>query len=187
MTVIWFSRGYKNRWRRFWEAIPPRVTSRSKERNVVYETLRSKMKAMLSRRRAFSCANSYAKFFSVSVVAGVFSLLGALSACGDGGQIDAQSQWLASYYHDNPPNGNWVAREVRSEGAKKIAVYVSIPSQKQISQVKRLSRMEQFTVAKLACPKEVAEIQKMYREGITVWIHLMDKNETLTVSVCPHN
>lgn len=110
-----------------------------------------------------------------------------LSACGDSPHAaDTFAQWLKDYYAENPPNGNWVARDVHAEAGKKIVVDVLIPSQKQVDQVKKLSRMEQFTVAKLACPKDGVEIQKAYREGITVWIQLNAKSEALTGSVCPH-
>ncbi|WP_132938990.1 hypothetical protein [Varunaivibrio sulfuroxidans] len=109
-----------------------------------------------------------------------------LSACGENSHAGKVAQWLKGYYAENPPNGNWVAREVRAESGKKIIVDVLIPSQQQVDQIKKLSRMEQFTVAKLACPKNGVEIQKAYREGITVWIQLNAKSEALTRSICPH-
>lgn len=119
-------------------------------------------------------------------VAATTVLLGA-GACGESAtSMDQASNVLAEYYATHPPASGWTVESIiqDNQGAK-LDTIVIVTSDSDVQRIKMLSRMEQFTIAKLACPTITPPLRDALGET-RVWVHLKTvKKEDLTSSICP--
>lgn len=109
-----------------------------------------------------------------------------LNACGNEANIDNAAVALAEHYAANPPESGWTVESIiqDNKGAKLEALVV-VTSEEDVLRIKMLSRMEQFTIAKLACPKMTPALQESLGK-VRVWVHLRTPaKELLTSSICP--
>lgn len=122
-------------------------------------------------------------FRSVIAIAAFFGL----TACGDNTtDMDNAAIALAEHYAANPPESGWTVESIiqDNKGAKLDAVVV-VTSEEDVLRIKMLSRMEQFTIAKLACPQMTPALQDALG-NVRVWVHLQTPaKEQLTSSICP--
>ncbi|MCR4377111.1 MAG: hypothetical protein NUV50_03340 [Rhodospirillales bacterium] len=120
-----------------------------------------------------------------SVIA-IAALIG-LNACGNSAtDMDNAATALAEHYATNPPESGWTVESIiqDNKGAKLDALVV-VNSEEDVLRIKMLSRMEQFTIAKLACPKMTPALQDALGK-VRVWVHLQTPaKEQLTSSICP--
>lgn len=119
-------------------------------------------------------------------VAAVAVLLG-IGACGnDSGNMDKAAAALAEHYASHPPESGWTVESIiqDNKNAKLVAI-VLVAADADLQRIKMLSRMEQFTIAKLACPKMTPTLRDALG-NVRVWVHLQDpKKVLLTASICP--
>ena len=115
------------------------------------------------------------------------TLILSISACGDNGpSLQKAAAALASHYTSHPPDRGWKVETVSPDiESGKLMVEVSVTSENDIAHIKGLSRMEQFSVAKLACPTLTPTLRAAIGTKARVWVHLKTKKKTLTTSICP--
>jgi len=115
-------------------------------------------------------------------------LLLALSACGDKAKkMDHAAAALAEYYASHPFEREWDVQTIAIlDSENKLVVKVQMNGENDVQRIKLLSRMEQFTVAKLGCP-EMSPTLLDALGGTRVWIELHDAKQELTSSICPQN
>lgn len=126
------------------------------------------------------------KVIATSVkVLGCLALMG-VGACGDSSNMDNAISALSIHYAITPPNQKWelVSIKPASDG-KMIDVVVHVTSESDVSYLKALSRMEQFAVAKLACPATTPELTAALGPTRRIWVHLYAQNKEITSSICP--
>lgn len=116
------------------------------------------------------------------------SVLLSVSACGESGtkHMDQASTVLAEHYATHPPASGWTVESIiqDNEGSK-LDTIVIVTSDSDVQRIKMLSRMEQFTIAKLACPAITPTLRNALGKT-RVWVHLKTaKKEDLTSSICP--
>ena len=119
-------------------------------------------------------------------VAAAAAMLG-LTACGESSaDMDNAAKTLAKYYAAHPPESGWIVESlIQDNKDAKLVALVVVTSDADLQRIKMLSRMEQFTVAKLACPKMTPALQNALGK-IRVWVHLQGpKKELLTSTICP--
>ena len=119
---------------------------------------------------------------SVIAIAALLSL----DACGNNTNIDDAAVALAEHYAINPPESGWTVESIiQDDKGGKLEALVVVNSEEDVLRIKMLSRMEQFTIAKLACPKMTPALQDALGK-VRVWVHLQTPaKELLTSSICP--
>jgi len=121
---------------------------------------------------------------TLTALAGLLSL--SLSACGDSENLVQAAGVLSEHYTAHPPPHGWTVEAVNPErDTDKLVVEVLISSDADIQRIKMLSRMEQFTVAKLACPEMTPALRTAIGAKVRVWVQLKTAKEILTASICP--
>lgn len=121
---------------------------------------------------------------SVKII-GCLALM-SVAACGDSSSIDNAISALSVHYAITPPNQKWELASIKpASDSKLIDVVVNVTSESDVSYLKTLSRMEQFTVAKLACPTATPELKAALGKNLRVWVHLYAQNKEMTSSICP--
>jgi len=110
-----------------------------------------------------------------------------LVACGDSQkQAENAIKALADNYAKNPLPRGWKLLSITPDVQSfKLNVDVLVTSDKDINSLKMLSRMEQFSVAKLGCPLMHAGLQQAIGSSTRIWVHLRANNKELTASICP--
>ena len=126
-------------------------------------------------------------FCSAIKCATAAAVLLGVGACGESTKsMDQASTALAEYYATHPPASGWTVESIiqDNQGAK-LDTIVIVTSDTDVQRIKLLSRMEQFTVAKLACPTITPPLREALGKT-RVWVHLKTvKKEDLTSSICP--
>lgn len=112
----------------------------------------------------------------------------SLGACGDKARkMDHAAAALAEYYASHPFEREWDVQTIAIlDSDNKLLVKVQMNDENDVQRLKLLSRMEQFTVAKLGCPQMTPALLDAL-DGSRVWIQLHDAKEELTSSICPQN
>lgn len=110
----------------------------------------------------------------------------SLGACGDSaGHMDEAAVALSEHYASHPPTNGWVVKNIIQDNDNdKLVALVMITSDDDIQRLKMLSRMEQFTIAKLACPTMTPALRDTLGDT-RVWVRLKTQKEELTASICP--
>ncbi|HEY9164353.1 MAG TPA: hypothetical protein VIN57_07055 [Magnetovibrio sp.] len=112
----------------------------------------------------------------------------AIGACGESStnQMDQASTTLAEHYATHPPASGWTVESIIQDNkGSKLDTIVIVTSDTDVQRIKMLSRMEQFTIAKLACPTITPALRDALGKT-RVWVHLQtSKKEDLTSSICP--
>jgi len=122
---------------------------------------------------------------SLSKVLGCIALV-SVGACGDSSNLNEAVSALTAHYAVTPPNQKWELVSIKPDSAaKKLDVVVHVTSESDIDHLKTLSRMEQFAVAKLACPAMTAELKAALGANTRIWVHLYTQNKEITSSICP--
>jgi hypothetical protein len=100
--------------------------------------------------------------------------------------MDQAATALADYYSKFPPSSGWsVESIIQDNSGLKLDAMVTVTSDSDQQRIKMLSRMEQFTIAKLACPTMKPALREALG-NIRVWVHLQDaKKKELASSICP--
>jgi len=107
-------------------------------------------------------------------------------ACSDSVNLDQAASALTGYYAQHPPERNWVVETIKPDSENhKLVVDVMVEDETDVGHIKMLSRMEQFTIAKLACPTMTADLRTAIGDGTRVWVQLKAPKEILTRSICP--
>lgn len=115
------------------------------------------------------------------------TMLFGVGACGESAtSMDQASTALAEYYAAHPPASGWTVESiVQDNQGVKLDTIVIVTSDTDVQRIKMLSRMEQFTIAKLACPTITPPLRDALGKA-RVWVHLKTaKKEDLTSSICP--
>ena len=119
--------------------------------------------------------------FSVAAVA-VF-----LNSCGSGAPNIADSiKELKNYYLKSPPNTGWEIMSISAENEQKLVVDMRVISESDLNKIASVSRMQQFAIAKLACPITSDDLRSKIGKDTEVWVRLNSETEVLTLSICPH-
>lgn len=114
------------------------------------------------------------------------ALLLSVCACGGDGRIDGAVSALSVHYAITPPNQKWELISITPKPeTNRIDVAVNVTSESDVSRLISLSRMEQFAVAKLACPTKTAELTAAIGTELRIWVHLYAENKEVTASICP--
>ena len=110
-----------------------------------------------------------------------------LSACGDGrDQLAQDAATLGRYYVDHPSDRGWKVLGITVDpNEAKLVVQVLVTSESDVNRIKSLSRLEQFSAAKYACPKMTAELRAVLDKNTRIWIRLQTGKKELTSSICP--
>ncbi len=126
-------------------------------------------------------------FFAIAIV-----LAAQVSACGgDGERTKKAAKWLKDYSLMNPPNGNWVATDIKAVGADRVVMDVLVPNKQQVGQIKSRTKIEQSHIVGLACPPKDAEIWTILDSSQILWVNLTaytdnGLTETLIGASCKH-
>ena len=108
-----------------------------------------------------------------------------MASCGDSASdLNADATVIKQYYKSSPPPRGWKVKSVSVKDGDKIMVDILVESASDLNMIASVSRMQQFTVAKQACPS-VAALRGMLTTKAGVWMQLRSKSEVLTQSVCP--
>ena len=106
-------------------------------------------------------------------------------SCGDSAtEMSAAAKTLQSYYRSNPPARGWKVKSVSVKDGSKIVIDIYIQSASDLNQIQSVSRMQQFSIAKKACPSP--SYLASLPGSASVWVQLRSKTKTLTQSICPH-
>ncbi|OEJ65987.1 hypothetical protein [Magnetovibrio blakemorei] len=126
------------------------------------------------------------KVITTSVkIFGCFALM-SVTACGDSSNVNDAISALSVHYAITPPNKKWELASIKpASDAKMVDVVVNVTSDSDVSYLKTLSRMEQLSVAKLACPTATPELKAALGQNLRVWVHLYAQNKEITSSICP--
>lgn len=111
----------------------------------------------------------------------------SIAACGESvSEMDSAANALADYYSKHPPESGWTVESIIQDNkGGKLDAIVLVSSETDVQRIKFLSRMEQFTIAKLACPAMTPALSDALG-GVRIWVHLQtDQKEELTKSICP--
>ncbi len=130
-----------------------------------------------------------AHFISKSLLAAL-SLPLFLGACGDGGddrdQLAQDARALSRYYADHPSDRGWKVLGITMDpNEAKLVVQVLVSSESDVDRIKSLSRMEQFSAAKYACPEMTDGLRAALDKNTRIWIRLQTGKKELTRSICP--
>lgn len=118
----------------------------------------------------------------------VLSLALSIGACGDDGDLNRATAALSKHLTENPPVRGWKILSVAPQAnADTLMVDVLVSSDADIEHIKALSRMEQFSVAKLACPAMTPALHEALGPKTRIWVRLQSKKEILTASICPQS
>ena len=108
-----------------------------------------------------------------------------MASCGDSASdLNADATVVKHYYKSSPPPRGWKIKSVGVEDGDKIIVDILVESANDLNMIASVSRMQQFIVAKQACPS-VAALRGALKTNVGVWVQLRSKSEVLTQSVCP--
>lgn len=116
------------------------------------------------------------------------SVLLGLGACGEDSTrpLKEAVPVFVDYYATHPLTNGWKVKGIMPDFASgRLVVQVVVTSDADVSHIKSLSRMEQFSVAKIACPTMSPALQDAIGSKARVWVQLKTKKEVLTTSVCP--
>ena len=111
----------------------------------------------------------------------------SLIACGGSSdeEMDKAIKSLNSYYVTHAPPRGWSVKHIASDEDHKLRIDMLIDSHNDVNLIKSRSRMDQFTIAKLGCPKANQALKETIHGKTRVWVRLITKTEELTLSICP--
>lgn len=114
------------------------------------------------------------------------AILLALGACGESAShMNQAAVALSEHYASYPPASGWTVESIiQDDKNEKLVAVVLVTSDTDIQRIKILSRMEQFTIAKLACPTMTPALRGALGKT-RVWVRLKTPKEELTSSICP--
>jgi len=119
-------------------------------------------------------------------VLAVFMAGTVLVACGeDNTGNEAAAKALEAYYSAHPLDTGWEVQSVSLSKDDNLRVNMLVGSEEAVQQIKTRSRMEQFGIARLGCPKPTPELQVAVGPIMRIWVHLHAENKELTSSICP--
>lgn len=113
----------------------------------------------------------------VSIPLGV--ALGIALFTGGCGEEDPRTgravDWLKDYVRSNPPNQEWLSREISLDEEGRIVMDVLVPDSGQVDLIKSRPRVEQSYIVRMACPPDHVEFWKLLPDDGTLLINLMEK------------
>lgn len=116
----------------------------------------------------------------------VVALVLGLGACSDGVPLSQAASALSAHYATHPLTREWKVETVKPDSENdKLVVEIMVMDETDVGHIKSLSRMEQFSVAKLACPTMNPKLRTAIGSDARVWVYLKTQKETLTSSICP--
>jgi len=115
------------------------------------------------------------------------SISALLGGCGGGAPDVADSiKELKNYYLKSPPNTGWEIMSISAENEQKLVVDMRVVSESDLNKIASVSRMQQFAIAKLACPITSDDLRSKIGKDTEVWVRLNSDTKVLTLSICPH-
>lgn len=112
--------------------------------------------------------------------------LTALLGCSDtSSNLDDAAAALSEYYAANPFKRDWhVSTIAKLTKENKLVARVEINAEGDVQRLRSLSSMEQFSVAKLACPNMTTDLRESLGD-VRVWVALTTEDKQITTSICP--
>lgn len=109
-------------------------------------------------------------------------------ACGDDKRKAVEHvKSLQTYYKETEPKTNWKMTGISADtNAKRIYVDFLVTSQSELERILAVSRMQQFAIAKLACPSLDSSVINAIHEDLAIWVRLSSAADVITLSICPH-
>mgnify|MGYP007046971361 CR=1 FL=1 len=102
-----------------------------------------------------------------------------VAACGgDDERTSKAAKWLKKYSRMNPPNGDWVAIQIKADGGDRVVMDVLVPYKAHVDQIKSRTKIEQSHIVGLACPPKDAEIWTILDKDQLLWVNLMARTES---------
>lgn len=117
---------------------------------------------------------------------GIIALAAALVSCKSSGPdvVEGFSS-LEAYYTQSPLPRDWSLSGFTTDDNGKYVIEVLVESTNDIRLIRSKSRMNQFNIAKLACPTNASDFQKILGKQARIWVRLMSETGELTSSICP--
>ena len=115
-----------------------------------------------------------------------------IGACGEEEkQLNAAAQWLVEFSKNNPPNKEWIAKNIAVDDQGRVVMDVLVPDQGQVDLIKSRARIEQAHIVRMACPPEDVELWTILSDTQILWINLLEKTtnglfKPITGSSCRH-
>lgn len=112
--------------------------------------------------------------------------LAGVAGCSDkSSHMDEAAAALSEYFATHPFERDWSVETIAIMDAdNKLVAKVLVNSDTDVGRLRLLSRMEQFTIAKLACPTMTPELRDALGDT-RIWVQLVADGKELTSSICP--
>jgi len=98
-------------------------------------------------------------------------------------KLQKAANWIEGHFSANPPNNNWVLKDVSVDGGE-IVISVKIPNSRQVRHFSGVKKISQMRVARAICPRNRALDNILGKKGGKLSIELWGKNKLLTRSKC---
>lgn len=111
-----------------------------------------------------------------------------IGACGgdDRDHLAHDATVLDKHYADHPSDRGWKILGISIDpNEAKLVVQVLVATESDVNRIKSLSRMEQFSAAKYACPKMTPDLRATLDKNTRIWIRLQTRKKELARSICP--
>ena len=123
--------------------------------------------------------------FRVKPIALGMALLGGAGCSDSTAHLNDAAAALSQYYAEHPFERDWQVTTIAIlEQENKLVARVEINAEGDVARLRTLSSMEQFTVAKLACPAMTPDLRNAMGDT-RIWVALTTGNKQITTSICP--
>ena len=126
---------------------------------------------------------AHAQLSRLIVTAAVFL---ACAGCSDSAEhLNQAADALRQHYAVHPLDREWAVRAIEAQqDDDKLTVHILVQSETDVARLRAMSRMEQFSAAKLACPVMSPALRQAL-DKTRVWVTLSANGKTITSSLCP--
>jgi hypothetical protein len=111
---------------------------------------------------------------------------GVLTTCGDKSddeRADEAVEWLLGYRSTDKVARTWRITSVRRGKQHALVMDVNIPEPAQVRRMKQLSRMQQYEILQLICPRR-AVFHDILAKGQKLWINLNGQGGNIISGSC---
>ncbi len=119
-------------------------------------------------------------------LAALVLIAGVLTACGektDDERADEAVEWLLGYRSSDKVARDWRLTSVRRSKQHAVVMDVTIPDVTQVRRMRSLSRMQQYEILQLMCPRRAA-FREILSKRQKLWINLNGQGGNIISGSC---
>ena len=113
---------------------------------------------------------------------------GVLATCGqktDDERADEAVEWLLGYRSSDKVARTWRLTSVRRGKKHAVVMDVTIPDTNQVRRMRKLSRMQQYEILQLICPRRAA-FREILSKRQKLWINLNGQDGNIISGSCKY-